>query len=301
MEPDGITWKEIEYKISKGQADMLTPEVIGDFPYENTGNEFKIPTWSNMLQINNLIPLIFFFILFRYIIAAKVKKHLWTEAQGFRQYRLRNVTVCLIHSTMSGILAVLFAYFFTEAMFQQPMHWYRPWARYGLLLSIGYFFHDMIDMLQYEISRFTAELMLHHLSSIFAFASAVTSRKFVPFAYCALLMEVNSVLLHVRTLMQLSKSSSDYPIFFRILQIVNVITFVVFRFFTQTWQIYWVYKHHYAMHPFFAACGYCGCITFYIINGFLLMRILAADGFLGDYGRKHAAINRDDDSNEKKD
>uniref|UniRef100_A0AC34GQI3 TLC domain-containing protein n=1 Tax=Panagrolaimus sp. ES5 TaxID=591445 RepID=A0AC34GQI3_9BILA len=295
-----ITWKEIEYKISKDQTHLLTNEVLKDFPFENTGNELKIPSWSNILQMNNLIPLMCFYLFFRYI-SAKVKKHLWTEAAGFRQYRLQNLTVCLIHSIMSGTFALYFAYFHTVAMFEQPMHWYKPWARYGLLFSIGYFFHDMQDMLQFEISRFTIELLLHHLSSIFAFGVAITSRKFVPFAYCALIMEANSIFLHIRTLMQLSKNSSKHIIFYKFIQLINVITFVGCRFGIQAWQIYWVYTHHNTMHIFFAALGYGGCIIFYIINGFLFLRILAADGMLGDYGRKHAALNRDDDNNDKKD
>jgi hypothetical protein len=298
MDETEITWKEIEYKISTGQSDMLTNEVLKDFPYENTGNEFRFPPWSNIFQMNNLIPLIAFFILFRYI-SATVKKHLWKEATGFRQYRLQNLTVCLIHSIMSGSLALYFACFYSEAMFEQPMHWYRPWAKYGILFSIGYFFHDMRDMLQYEISRFTIELLLHHIGSIFAFVTAITSRKFVPFAYCALLMEANSIVLHIRTLMQLSKSSSTYSTFYKFIQIINVITFIGFRFGVQTWQIYWIFRHHSSMHTFFAAIGYIGVITFFTINVFLFMRILAADGMLGDYGRKHAAINRDDE--DKKD
>lgn len=46
------------------------------------------------------------------------------------------------------------------------------------------------------------------------------------------------------------------------------------------------------MSTFFFALGTIGSITFLIINGCLLGRILAADGYLGEFGKKHAAINR---------
>ena len=68
--------------------------------------------------------------------------------------------------------------------------------------------------------------------------------------------------------------------------------FVAFRFGIQTWQLFWIFHHHNQMCLFFALIGYGGCIAFYIINVFLFMRILASEGLLGDFGRKHAAINR---------
>lgn len=46
------------------------------------------------------------------------------------------------------------------------------------------------------------------------------------------------------------------------------------------------------MHGFFFAIGFVGGIFFLAINGFLFARVLASDGLLGEYGRKHAAINR---------
>uniref|UniRef100_A0AC35G301 TLC domain-containing protein n=1 Tax=Panagrolaimus sp. PS1159 TaxID=55785 RepID=A0AC35G301_9BILA len=290
-----ITWNEIENKILKNQSELLTKELLGNFPYENTGNELRIPPWYNIFQLNNLIPLIAFFLVFRFI-SAKVKKHLWKDSVGFRQYRLQNLTVSLIHSIISGILAIHFAYFYTEAMFQQPMHWYQPWIKYGILFSMGYFFHDMRNTLQYknEFSWFNIALVLHHIGSIFAFVTAITSRKFVPFAYCALIMEANSIFLHGRTLMQLSNTSTNYYTIYKFIQIINVITFVGCRFGIQTWQMYWVFTHRFSMHPFFVAFGYCGCIIFFVINGFIFKKILIADFMPANYSRKNAAVYRDE-------
>uniref|UniRef100_A0AC34FCX9 TLC domain-containing protein n=1 Tax=Panagrolaimus sp. ES5 TaxID=591445 RepID=A0AC34FCX9_9BILA len=295
-----ISWKKIENKISAGQAHLLTTKILKDFPYENTGNEFKIPPWSNILQLSNVISILVFYLFFRYW-SIKVKRHLWKEIVGFRQYRLQNLTVSLIHSVISAACALHFAYFYTEAMFEQPMHWYQHWATYGLLFSLGYFFHDMQDVLQNENSFITIKFtLLHHLSSSFAFVTAITSRKFVPFAYCALIMETNSIFLHIRALMTLSKSSSKHYIFYKFNQVINVITFVGCRFGIQAWQIYWVYKHHNSMHLFFALFGYIGGIVFYIINGILFLRIIAVDGMLGNFGYKHVHKYREDNDSAEK-
>lgn len=54
-----------------------------------------------------------------------------------------------------------------------------------------YFVHDTIDMLKYEVSRWTFELLLHHVATTFILESSVLSKKFILYAYWALLMEVN--------------------------------------------------------------------------------------------------------------
>jgi hypothetical protein len=46
-------------------------------------------------------------------------------------------------------------------------------------------------MARHELSRWTAELFMHHIVTVFVFGVAVMTRKFIPYAYWALLMEVN--------------------------------------------------------------------------------------------------------------
>jgi hypothetical protein len=53
----------------------------------------------------------------------------------------------------------------------------------------------------------------------------------------------------------------------------------------------WVHQHQYRFFYFVASFG-TGMI-FYPINILLFIRVLAADGYLGEYGRAHTAINRD--------
>uniref|UniRef100_A0A7E4V5G4 TLC domain-containing protein n=1 Tax=Panagrellus redivivus TaxID=6233 RepID=A0A7E4V5G4_PANRE len=298
MQSMKTTWTEIGQKLSNGDADSII-NIPKDFPFENSGNELRIPPWSDVFNAENLIPLIIFFAFFRGL-AYWVKRNAWNNFSGFRQYRLRNLTLCFTHSVISGACAFTFASLQTYAMFSQPLHWYRPWARFGILFSISYFMHDMIDMLQYELSRFTVELILHHIGSIFVFLVAACSRKFIPYAYCALLMEVNSVTLHARTLMQLSSNSTKYPGVYKVIQTLNIATFVVFRFAVQAWQIYYIIAIRQSVHIFYACVGTIGGFAFLAINVFLFMRILASDGLLGEYGKKHAAINRDDDQTTQK-
>lgn len=76
-------------------------------------------------------------------------------------------------------------------MFGDPVFFCRPGMTGLLLLTVGYFLHDALDMLRWEWSRWTLELLAHHLATGFVLACALCSRRFVVFAYWALLMEVN--------------------------------------------------------------------------------------------------------------
>uniref|UniRef100_A0AC34QRQ4 TLC domain-containing protein n=1 Tax=Panagrolaimus sp. JU765 TaxID=591449 RepID=A0AC34QRQ4_9BILA len=231
--------------------------------FENTGTELQMPDWPQFLLPEHFLPLICYFFVTK-LIAFLVRISLWKDVRGFKQYRLRNLTVSLIHSIITGGAALIFA----------NIH---PFA------------------------IFTYELLSHHLSVFFFFTTTICSRKFVPFAYVALLLEVNGICLHIRTLMQISGNSVKRPKLYKLVMYTNIITFLVFRFGVQAWQVQWVYHRRFEMHYIFLGIGFIGSAFFLIINAFLFFRILAADGYLGEFGRKHAAINRDKQIHEKSD
>lgn len=131
---------------------------------------------------------------------------------SFRGYRLQNLTICLLHSLISGIWTTVFFLVYTKEMFDEVVHWYRPWAAQLPIISIGnvhltdfrssttnesrqcieaYFVHDAVDMLHHEWSRWTLELLVHHIATCFALLVGLLSGKFLLGDYWALLMEGN--------------------------------------------------------------------------------------------------------------
>src|SRR4051794_13176725 len=92
---------------------------------ENTGAELTLPPISVLFQLENLIPLLVYIAIFQ-LFANYVKLTTWRTATGFRQYRLRNMTVCLVHSSLSGLFALWFALTNAELMLDHAMviHWY---------------------------------------------------------------------------------------------------------------------------------------------------------------------------------
>ncbi|KAI6227377.1 TLC domain-containing protein [Aphelenchoides fujianensis] len=187
-------------------------------------------------------------------------------------------------------------------MFGDPVFFCRPGMCGLLLLTVGYFLHDAADMLRFERSRWTLELLAHHLATGFVLSCALCSRRFVVFAYWALLMEVNSVFLHLRTIFQLSGACERHPAVFRLDQggqprdvsSGEVVTSLMLL------QLHFVVAWRAHFHAFYAAVGLLGGGFFLLANLLLFFRLLAADGLLGDFGRRHAAIQRDDGKADKR-
>uniref|UniRef100_A0A915PPH2 TLC domain-containing protein n=1 Tax=Setaria digitata TaxID=48799 RepID=A0A915PPH2_9BILA len=277
------------------------------------GAEFRLPPFEDILEPAFRIPFISYFLLFQ-IIAYCIRTYAWKSYSGFKQYRLRNLTLCVMHSSISGLWSFVFSVTHRQVMLEETIHWYSPWAAQLPILSMGltvflslhhsdrngrqpatsaYFICDTMDMLRHEISKWTIELLFHHAITVFVFASAVFPRKFIPYAYWALLMEVNSIFLHLRSLMQITGYSLLKQSLFRLIRFTNIVTFVLFRFAVQIWQINWAWINRHRFHIFYLGIAVIGGAFFFIINVVLFVRILASDGYLGEFGRQHTAIDRD--------
>ncbi|KAK6108457.1 Uncharacterized protein BM_BM5063 [Brugia malayi] len=256
------------------------------------GAEFRLPPIEGIWEPAFRIPFISYFVLFQ-IVGYFIRTYAWKSYSGFKQYRLRNLTLCVIHSSISGLWSFVFSITHQQVMLEETIHWYSPWAVQLPILSMAYFICDTMDMLRHEISKWTIELLFHHAASIFAFASAVLPHKFIPYTYWALLMEINSIFLHLRSLMQITGYSVLRQSLFRIIQLTNIVTFVIFRFAVQIWQINWAWINHRRFHIFYTGIAFIGGAFFLIINMILFIRVLASDGYLGEFGRQHVAIGRD--------
>uniref|UniRef100_A0A914CKK3 TLC domain-containing protein n=1 Tax=Acrobeloides nanus TaxID=290746 RepID=A0A914CKK3_9BILA len=158
---------------------------------------------------------------------------------------------------------------------------------------MGYFVHDAIDMLLHERTRWAFELVLHHAVSIFLMLSALLPRKFIFYIYWALLMELNSIFLHSRTIMQLSESAKIFPNFYSCIRWLNIFTFVIFRFGVQIWLLNFILAHWHLIHAYYAYTALFGGVFFLVINTCLFSRILASDGFFSNYDCQNWIMNRD--------
>ena len=118
-----------------------------------------------------------------------------------QRWKWRNIAVSFTHSTMTGVGAPL-AFYLHPDMCEDMIHAYNTFTHALIGFSIGYFCYDFVDMALYNWGkRSTYELLFHHTCVIGCFGIAAHTRMFFPYASLALMVEINSIFLHLRQLL----------------------------------------------------------------------------------------------------
>lgn len=202
------------------------------------------------------------------------------EISSNKKWRISNEAVSLLHSAISGLWAVSACVMYTE-MFSTMLTWYQPSTSYLILMSTGYLLHDLLDLLINERSVRILELLFHHVVVLTAFFTTMSSGKFLGVVVCGLLMEVNSIFLHSRSLLNLYGWPKVTPLY-RLISLANMMTLFVFRLsvsvYLLVWQIStcWSLSWNYVVVTFVVIASLC------VTNSVLAYRVLAADGYLGE-------------------
>uniref|UniRef100_A0A1I7T119 TLC domain-containing protein n=1 Tax=Caenorhabditis tropicalis TaxID=1561998 RepID=A0A1I7T119_9PELO len=183
---------------------------------------------------------------------------------------------------VSGLYLFAFFCYNTKLMFAAPLHYYSYLDSQIITLSIGYFFYDGIDLvLNDKLSISTGVLLFHHVASIYVLSTAVLSKKFLLYAYWAMLMEVSSIFLHTRSILHISKLSTTSMIgFSKVISYLNLFSFIIFRGFVQFFLFGWAWVNYDHIHFVYKCIAFGGGFCFAVINISLLLRILHSDGFL---------------------
>uniref|UniRef100_A0A1I7VR60 Elongation of very long chain fatty acids protein n=1 Tax=Loa loa TaxID=7209 RepID=A0A1I7VR60_LOALO len=100
------------------------------------GAEFRLPPLEGIWEPAFRIPFISYFLLFQ-IVGYCIRTYAWKSYSGFRQYRLRNLTLCLIHSSITGLCSFVFSITHQQVMLEETIHWYSSWAVQLPILSMG--------------------------------------------------------------------------------------------------------------------------------------------------------------------
>lgn len=190
-------------------------------------------------------------------------------------WKWRNTANSLIHSTLTGIWALLSFYWHPE-MTKDLIGTYSTSSHLLVSVSVGYFMYDFMDMALYHHKRSSYELMIHHFCVILCFGLAELTRLYVGYAVVALLVEVNSVFLHTRQLFIIQGFSRQHSVY-RLNSLVNVGTFLIFRILTLGWMTRWLVVHRDQV-PFFAyTTGSIALAIIVLMNIILFFRILQVD------------------------
>ena len=110
---------------------------------------------------------------------------------------------------------------------------------------------------------------------ITAFNIALTNNVYMGFAICALLMEFNSIFLHVRRLMKLADKNQS--LLYKINGILNIMSLVFIRICLSCWMIRWLIINRNRVPVFHFLFGFFGMIVMTFTNLGLMYRLWLSD------------------------
>uniref|UniRef100_A0A914URG0 TLC domain-containing protein n=1 Tax=Plectus sambesii TaxID=2011161 RepID=A0A914URG0_9BILA len=206
---------------------------------------------------------------------SREKNYGQNDADGRKSWRIANETTSIIHSIVSGswALSSLIKY---PRMWTDMIEWYDDSTYSLVLMYVGYLLNDIVDMLINERSSRVSELLIHHVTAFAAFGCSVYTKRFVALCACALLMEVNSVFLHARSVMNMRAYDKTSPVY-KAVVCANIITFVIFRLGATAYMSLWVWRVRNIVETLYVTVGLFGSITLTIMNAFLFYRLLRTD------------------------
>ena len=197
-------------------------------------------------------------------------------------WKWRNILTSFIHSTITGVWAPL-VFYLEPALCDDMIYGFSDAAHALISFSIGYFVFDFFDMWLYDSQgKSTLELLFHHFCVVSCFGIAAHSREYIPYASLALIVEVNSIFLHLRQLMLIRgvpKASTAY----RNVALLNMATFVLFRIVLMGWMTRWITVNRDVVPLLFFTAGSVGLAVITFMNILLFYRIIMAD-FAGGSG-----------------
>uniref|UniRef100_A0A7I4XWU1 TLC domain-containing protein n=1 Tax=Haemonchus contortus TaxID=6289 RepID=A0A7I4XWU1_HAECO len=196
-----------------------------------------------------------------------------------KKWRISNEAVSLIHSVVSGLWAA-YCLLFYKSLIDNLITDRTQIAINLVYVSFGYLLHDFLDLVLNEQSARIIELLFHHVVVITGFVITLVTYKYLGVVIFGLLMELNSVFLHTRSLLNLygvkKKSTS-----FRLVALLNIITLAVFRISVSIYLVYWAITQI-TVIPWVHSI-FCVFVIFSLFcsNAVLTYRVMAADGLFG--------------------
>ncbi|XP_032401881.1 TLC domain-containing protein 2 [Xiphophorus hellerii] len=211
--------------------------------------------------------------LFKLVNAGIGRLHI-PESASRNVWKWRNISTSFVHSFITAIWAVL-CFFRHPQMAEDLIETYSVFSHALVSLSIGYFIYDFLDMVCNQKLIQSWELLFHHIVVITCFGLSVVSCRYVGFAVVALLVEINSVFLHLRQILRMASMAAST--LYRVNSIINLGTYVVFRINTLAWMTRWLVLNRDKIPLLAYTLGSVGMAIMTVMNIILFCRLLRSD------------------------
>uniref|UniRef100_A0A8C3M078 TLC domain containing 2 n=1 Tax=Chrysolophus pictus TaxID=9089 RepID=A0A8C3M078_CHRPC len=192
------------------------------------------------------------------------------------RWKWRNIWTSLAHSVLSGGGA-LAGFCLYPGLHEDLVGTHPPGAHSLVTVSVGYFLEDFVDMLCNQKLHQSWELLFHHSVVIVCFGIAVLLHQYVGFALVALLVEINSIFLHLRQILLMA--DLVHTTCYRLNSIINLGTYVVFRIATLAWMTRWLFLNRQHVPLATYTVGTVGMAIMTPMNIILFYRLLRSDFF----------------------
>ncbi|XP_053313091.1 TLC domain-containing protein 2 [Spea bombifrons] len=189
-------------------------------------------------------------------------------------WKWRNIWTSFIHSLLTGTWALL-GFYLQPEMAEDLISTHTRFSHCLIAVSIGYFIHDFVDMLQNQKLHQSWELLFHHTVVITCFGISLLLQRYVGFAVVALLVEINSIFLHLRQILLMANLSKTT--FYRLNSLLNLGTYVIFRISTLAWMTRWLVLNRDNIPLLTYTVGSVGMAIMTVMNIVLFCRLLRSD------------------------
>ncbi|XP_032364616.1 TLC domain-containing protein 2 isoform X2 [Etheostoma spectabile] len=203
-----------------------------------------------------------------------IKKLPMPESAYRNAWKWRNISTSFMHSFITAIWAVL-CFFLHPQMAEDLIETHSVFSHALVSFSIGYFINDFLDMVVYQKLSQSWELLFHHIVVVTCFGLSALTCRYVGFAVVALLVEINSVFLHLRQMLRMASNATGT--LYRINSIINLGTYVVFRINTLAWMTRWLVLNRDNVPLLTYTLGSVGMAIMTTMNIILFCRLLRSD------------------------
>ncbi|MBN3292825.1 TLCD2 protein, partial [Polypterus senegalus] len=189
-------------------------------------------------------------------------------------WKWKNISTSFVHSCITAIWAVSCFYLHPQ-MAEDLISTHSDFSHALVAVSVGYFLHDIVDMITHQKLQKSWELLFHHIVVMTCFGISVFLGRYVGFAVVALLVEINSIFLHLRQVLLLANLSQTT--LYRLNSMVNLGTYVVFRILTLAWMTRWLVLNRDNVPLLSYTIGSLGMAIITVMNIVLFGRLLRSD------------------------
>ncbi|BFZ19115.1 hypothetical protein BsWGS_22154 [Bradybaena similaris] len=171
--------------------------------------------------------LMFASVLFFQLLNLLVKSYGPPKSVTDEEWKWRNLLVSWVHAVIASVWVICCTVVYPE-LYSDLLQHISHLTFYCVCFSTGYFLYDFLDLIVNNKMLAMWELTLHHIGLAGMCYYNICIKSHIGFNIVALSVELNSVFLHWRKLLQMMKTPFDSRRY-TIIKCLNLISFLIFR------------------------------------------------------------------------